>query len=62
MPAGRYFPNVAYYAGNGKIYVIGGFGPTPNVEADQTWEYDPVADTWNIHAGFHSCADGSQRH
>ncbi len=47
MPAGRYFPNVAYYAGNGKIYVIGGFGPTPNVEADQTWEYDPVADTWN---------------
>src|SRR5207245_5362295 len=46
MPAGRYFPNVAYYGGNGKIYVTGGFDPS-FTEANQTWEYDPVANTWN---------------
>ena len=46
MPDGRYFPNVVYYPGNGKIYVIGGFD-TSFAEASQTWEYDPVANTWN---------------
>ncbi len=46
MPDGRYFPNVAYYGVNGKIYVIGGFDPS-FTEQGQTWEYDPVANTWN---------------
>jgi N-acetylneuraminic acid mutarotase len=46
MPAGRYFPNVAYYGATGKIYVIGGFDSSFN-EANQTWEYDPVADLWS---------------
>jgi N-acetylneuraminic acid mutarotase len=50
MPAGRYLPNVAYYPGNGKIDVIGGFDPN-TTEASETWEYDPVANTWNT-----SCA------
>ena len=46
MPAARIFPGVAYYGGNGKIYVIGGFdsGFTPFAN---TWEYDPVVNTWN---------------
>ena len=46
MPDGRYFPNMVYYPANGKIYVIGGFN-TSFVEDTQTWEYDPVANTWN---------------
>jgi N-acetylneuraminic acid mutarotase len=46
MPAGRAFPGAAYYSGNGKIYVIGGFDPSP-AEANQTWEYNPAANTWN---------------
>lgn len=46
MPDGRVFPSAAYYSGTGKIYVIGGFDPNSN-EANQTWEYDPVANTWN---------------
>ena len=46
MPSGRYFPNVAYDNVNGKIYVIGGFDSS-FTEANQTWEYDPVANTWN---------------
>ena len=46
MPAARYLPNVAYYSGNGKIYVIGGIDSSSN-EANQTWEYDPVTDTWD---------------
>ena len=46
MPAGRYFPSTVYYSGTGKIYVIGGFDASSN-EANQTWEYDPVANTWN---------------
>lgn len=36
---------------NGKIYVLGGFtkpasGPTAWVPIDNTWEYDPSADSW----------------
>ena len=46
MPAARYFPNVVYYAATGKIYVFGGFDAV-SFEANQTWEYDPVANTWN---------------
>lgn len=46
MPAARALPNVAYYPRNGKIYVIGGFAPG-FVEQSQTWEYDPVANSWN---------------
>ena len=36
-----------YYAGNGKIYVMGGFDGVTFSEQSQTWEYDPVANTWN---------------
>jgi N-acetylneuraminic acid mutarotase len=46
MPAGRFFPSVLYDAATGKIYVIGGFDSS-SVEMNQTWEYDPVANTWN---------------
>jgi N-acetylneuraminic acid mutarotase len=46
MPAPRYFSNLAYYPGNGKIYVIGGFDTNDNQQS-QTWEYDPVANTWD---------------
>ena len=46
MPGGRYFPNMAYYNSNGKIYVIGGFDAS-FVESATTWEYDPVANSWN---------------
>ncbi len=46
MPAWRYFSNLAYCSANGKIYVIGGFDGN-DVQQSQTWEYDPVADTWN---------------
>ena len=45
--AGRYFPAAVYYPGNGKIYVMGGFDGVTFSEQSQTWEYDPVADTWN---------------
>ena len=38
---------MAYYGANGKIYVIGGHVDTVSNEASQTWEYDPVANTWN---------------
>jgi len=47
MPEARYRPNVAYYAATGKIYVIGGFDIGLQ-EQKQTWEYDPIANTWNI--------------
>ena len=46
MPAGRYAASAAYYGANGKIYVIGGFDSNSN-ETNQTWEYDPVADSWD---------------
>jgi len=46
MPAPRYFSNLAYYPANGKIYVIGGFD-VYNDQQSQTWEYDPVANTWD---------------
>jgi len=49
MPDVRVFPNVAYYAATGKIYVIGGsiIQGGNQIEQSQTWEYDPVANTWN---------------
>ncbi len=45
MPAVRFFPATVYYDPNGKIYVAGGIDGTS--ETNTTWEYDPVADTWN---------------
>ena len=45
--AGRYFPAAVYYPGNDKIYVMGGFDGVTFSEQSQTWEYDPVANTWN---------------
>ena len=47
MPETRFFASATYYSGNGKIYVIGGFLDVFSSDANQTWEYDPVADTWN---------------
>jgi len=46
MPAERFFPGTVYYDPNGKIYVAGGIDGT-FFETNTTWEYDPVADTWN---------------
>ena len=46
MPAERFFPATVYYNPNGKIYVAGGIDGT-FFETNTTWEYDPVADTWN---------------
>jgi hypothetical protein len=46
MPAERFFPATVYYNPNGKIYVAGGIDGTFS-ETNTTWEYDPVANTWN---------------
>ncbi|PYX04891.1 MAG: hypothetical protein DMG88_23240, partial [Acidobacteria bacterium] len=46
MPGARYFASAAYYSSNGKIYVISGFDEN-FLETSTTWEYDPVADTWD---------------
>ena len=46
MPAERFFPATVYYNPNGKIYVAGGIDGTGS-EINTTWEYDPVANTWN---------------
>ena len=47
MPDVRAFMGSGYY--NGKIYLVGGYS-TDSVEPSfgQVWEYDPVANTWNI--------------
>src|ERR1035437_6053083 len=45
MPGPRYHSSVAYDGVNGKIYVVGGFDGA--ISQNQTWEYDPVANTWN---------------
>jgi|GEM_PF-1104211 len=63
MPAARYFPNVVYYAG--KIFVIGGH--SGGSEANQTWEYDPGANTWstaraNIPVAMGGSATGVAEH
>lgn len=47
LPAPRAFTNAVYNSSTGKIYVIGGFDASVN-EQSQTWEYDPVANTWDI--------------
>src|SRR5262249_42659924 len=48
MPASRKATSVAYYDGNHKIYVIGGYSSdSPNTELSQTWEDDPIANTWD---------------
>ena len=46
MPAARYAANVVCDNVTGKIFVIGGFDAANN-ESNQTWEYDPVANSWN---------------
>ena len=45
--SGRYFSSAAYDSTNGKIYVLGGFDGATFSEQTNTWEYDPVANTWN---------------
>ena len=42
MPEFRYGMSSGYF--NGKIYLVGGNSGT--IET-QTWEYDPVANSWN---------------
>ena len=46
LPAARIWPNVAYDPANGRIYVVGGLDSSFR-DQGQTWEYDPVADTWS---------------
>ena len=46
MPSGRSCVNAVYYSVNGKIYVIGGID-NDGYQTNQTWEYDPVANTWD---------------
>src|SRR5882724_11437384 len=46
MPGARYFAGAAYDSSNGKIYVISGFDQN-STETSTTWEYDPVANTWD---------------
>src|SRR5438874_4322040 len=46
MPGARYFAGAAYYSANGKIYVISGFDQN-FTETSTTWQYDPVANTWD---------------
>ena len=46
MPGGRSCVNAVYYSVNGKIYVIGGIDNNAFL-TNQTWEYDPVANTWD---------------
>ena len=46
MPAARYFANVACDKITEKIYIIGGFDAN-NSESNQTWEYDPLTNSWN---------------
>jgi Kelch motif/Galactose oxidase, central domain len=47
MPNARFFPAALYYGGTHKIYVIGGLTDLTGTVGKQTWEYDPVANTWN---------------
>jgi hypothetical protein len=46
MPAAREGTTAVYDPVTGKIFVIGGFDAS-YAEMSQTWEYDPLADTWN---------------
>ncbi|MEW6232559.1 MAG: kelch repeat-containing protein, partial [Chloroflexota bacterium] len=50
MPNARWGPGVAT-AGNGKIYVIGGYN-SAGLFAGTVEEYDPVTDTWAIRASM----------
>ena len=46
MPGARYFAGAVYDSDNGLVYVCGGFDEN-FLETSTTWEYDPVANTWN---------------
>src|SRR5207247_1899876 len=48
MPGVISFAAGGYVPGNGKIYIVSGYN-TGTVDSAQpnTWEYDPVTDTWN---------------
>src|SRR5947207_1089889 len=48
MPLDFYGAAGGYVPGNGKIYIVSGYN-TGTVDSAQpnTWEYDPVTDTWN---------------
>ena len=58
MPDVRIWAEAAYYSGNGKIYVIGGLD-SGFTEQSQTWEYDPVANTWNTSRTAAPVGEGS---
>jgi N-acetylneuraminic acid mutarotase len=45
MPGGRWGMAAGYY--NGKIYLAGGLDATTLFNSVTTWEYDPVANSWN---------------
>jgi hypothetical protein len=47
MPDVRSFSAGGYIPGNGKIYIISGYSTeNPGSAQPNTWEYDPVADSW----------------
>ncbi len=53
MPDVRSFMASGYNSANGKIYLVSGYntGDVTSAQAD-TWEYDPVADTFTSRAAF----------
>src|ERR1051325_6148533 len=59
MPDVRSFMGSGYNSGNGKIYLVSGYN-TGNVDSAQpdTWEYDPVANTFTSKAPFPHPAGG----
>jgi N-acetylneuraminic acid mutarotase len=59
MPDVRSFMGSGYNPGNGKIYLVAGYN-TGDVTSsqDDTWEYDPIADTFTSKADFPHPAGG----
>jgi len=59
LPDVRAFMAWGYFTDNGKIYLVGGYN-TAFVDSGQpdTWEYDPVADTYTNKTDFPELAGG----